>query len=63
MCRDIKSDNILLQNKWTNVDSLLLKISDFGLSSESEMRKTLCGTPFYLACLYFIFIYTRYVGD
>lgn len=47
--RDLKPENLLLSDNGT---SPVIKISDFGLSkifSESEMMKTACGTPGYVA--------------
>ncbi|MDP2436624.1 MAG: protein kinase, partial [archaeon] len=47
MHRDVKSANFLVGNDWT------VKVGDFGisriLSSETELRKTLCGTMSYCA--------------
>lgn len=47
--RDLKPDNILLENE---NEEVLLKISDFGLSKyvkQDSVMRTLCGTPLYVA--------------
>lgn len=47
--RDLKPDNILLQN---DDEETLLKVSDFGLSKfvqKDSVLRTLCGTPLYVA--------------
>lgn len=47
--RDLKPENILLRDR---ADVTSIKISDFGLAkvnSESDVMKTICGTPQYLA--------------
>lgn len=47
--RDIKPDNILLEN---SDEETLLKVSDFGLSKfvqKDSVMRTLCGTPLYVA--------------
>jgi serine/threonine protein kinase len=46
--RDLKPENILL----SSAESLIVKVSDFGLSrhiSNKTNARTLCGTPQYLA--------------
>lgn len=45
--RDLKPDNILLKDNYRT-----LKLADFGLSkmlNKSELTKTICGTPLYMA--------------
>nr|XP_029714683.1 ovarian-specific serine/threonine-protein kinase Lok isoform X2 [Aedes albopictus] len=47
--RDLKPDNILLEN---DDEETLLKVSDFGLSKfvqKDSVLRTLCGTPLYVA--------------
>ncbi|XP_055334053.1 serine/threonine-protein kinase Chk2-like [Paramacrobiotus metropolitanus] len=47
--RDLKPENILASG---DIDKLVIKITDFGLSklmTETTMLKTFCGTPAYLA--------------
>ncbi|XP_055591092.1 ovarian-specific serine/threonine-protein kinase Lok isoform X2 [Uranotaenia lowii] len=47
--RDLKPDNILLEN---DDEETLLKVSDFGLSKfvqKDSVMRTLCGTPLYVA--------------
>lgn len=47
--RDLKPDNILLDN---DDEETLLKVSDFGLSrfvQKDSVMRTLCGTPLYVA--------------
>lgn len=45
--RDIKPENILVAER--TVDNIYVKFSDFGLSKESEVLKTYCGTPIWAA--------------
>ena len=41
--RDLKPENILIGKNGH------IKLTDFGLSTTNEIRKTYCGTPYYLA--------------
>lgn len=52
--RDIKPQNILVQNKNKTYTDITLKICDFGFAKEMNletkfMETTLCGTPMYMA--------------
>ena len=44
--RDLKPENILLKD---TTEDAIIKITDFGLSKESDTADTFCGTPVYLA--------------
>ncbi|CAL1531904.1 unnamed protein product [Lymnaea stagnalis] len=53
--RDLKLENILLADEPTGTNSILIKVSDFGLSTQQannsfeSMQEQYCGTPSYMA--------------
>ena len=52
MHRDLKPQNLLLTNASSDINSIVLKIADFGFAryiDPSGMAETLCGSPLYMA--------------
>ena len=56
--RDIKPENILVRSR---TPELFIKICDFGLSTQSMLLKTHCGTALYAAAEIFTGSYTKSV--
>ncbi len=56
--RDIKPENILVRSR---TPEILIKLCDFGLSTESSFLKTICGTGLYAAAEIFTGSYTKSV--
>lgn len=46
--RDIKPDNILVQSRQEGY-AMHVKLADFGLTKDSAVLTTICGTPLYIA--------------